>query len=309
MKKILYSLAALILSGSAFAQTTNMKIILDTKKFTNLNCGLNADGLGGPSPLTKVYMHSGVCWYNGNNGPTDFNSGAAELYCIQQISPLNSEVWQSVVGNWGANPQDDGVGEMVNEGNGVFSRQFVVQAYFSSPEVNLDTDPISGITSMPMNPQAVPHTMGLVFRDATGTISGRDPDCNDIFIWKLTSTPEVVTSLLVNWVDGPVSFEYGPASVNDPQIFYDKEVYPNPFTENVRIKFFLTESQNDFEMNVFDAMGRKVKSIYRGALPAGTQFATWDGTNDQGVRAGAGVYYFNMRAANANVTDRIVMTK
>ena len=38
-----------------------MKIVLDTKKITNPDCGLDTDGKGSPSTLDKVYMHSGLC--------------------------------------------------------------------------------------------------------------------------------------------------------------------------------------------------------------------------------------------------------
>ena len=296
------------------AQTLHhMKIVLDTRKFNNINCSLNApcDGVT-PTPLTKVYMHAGVCWYNGNVTPpgTDI-SGAAEAFCIQQIIPLNSRVWQSVVGNWGNNPQDDNVGVMVNEGNGIFTKEFDLELYFSSPDVSTETNTISNppVTSMPMNPNATPYTMGLVFRDPTGLISGRDSTCNDIFIWKLATTPEVIQSDFSNWTTGPISFEYGVASVSERDLAYDRQIYPNPMNESVQIKFYLAAAQQDFEMNIFDATGRKVKTIYRGELPAGSQTATWDATNDEGNRVEAGVYFFTMRSGTSVVTDRLMLIK
>ncbi|MEY4110904.1 MAG: hypothetical protein RLZZ46_1259 [Bacteroidota bacterium] len=309
MKKILLSL--FILGGiSASAQPHSMKIILDTKLYTQNDMNrLNADGLGGPSPLGKVYMHGGLCWYNGNVGPTDFASNPAELFCIQQITPLESEVWQSVVGNWGNNPQDDGVGLMTKIDDGKWRMEIVVEQYFSSPQVSLDANG-SGVTSQPMNPSAIPYTMGMVFRDSSGTISGRDPVGGDIFIWKLnTSAPEIITSQLANWANGPVYFEYGFVGVDEPQISYNRQISPNPFSEQVQIKFFLTYAQENFSMEVFDALGRKVKTIHEGQLPAGTQFAFWDGTNDNGVRLENGIYYFTMKAANSVVTDKVILSR
>jgi hypothetical protein len=314
MKRKLLSflfLGAGLIANVGVAQTLHrMKIVLDTRKFNNINCSLNApcDGVT-PTPLTKVYMHAGVCWNNAGN-TSDINSPGAEIFCIQQISPLNSLVWQSVVGNWGNNPQDDNVGVMVDEGNGIFTKEFDLELYFSSPDVSTETNTLSNppITSMPMNPNATPYTMGLVFRDATGTISGRDSTCNDIFIWKLATTPEVIQSDFSNWTTGPVSFEYGVASVTERDLAYNRQISPNPMNESVQIKFYLAAAQQDFEMNVFDATGRKVKTIYRGQLPIGSQTATWDATDDAGNRVEPGMYFFTMRSGTSVVTDRLVLT-
>ena len=309
MKKILLSL--LMLGGlSASAQPHSMKIILDTKLYTQNDMNrLNADGLGGPSPLGKVYLHGGLCWYNGNVGATDYGSNPAELFCIQQITPLESQVWQSVVGNWGNNPQDDGVGLMTKIGDGKWRMEIVVEQYFSSPQVSVEANG-SGVVSQPMNPMATPYTMGIVFRDSSGTISGRDPVGGDIFIWKLnTNTPEIITSQLANWNNGPVYFEYGFVGMDEPQISYNHQVSPNPFSDQVQIRFFLNYAQENFSMDVFDATGRKVKTIHQGQLPAGAQYAFWDGTNDLGAKVENGLYYFTMKAANTVVTDKVILSR
>jgi hypothetical protein len=311
MKKFLLSLSLLSTGFMAGAQSPHtMKIILDTKLYTQNDMNrLNADGLGGPSPLGKVYLHGGLCWYNGGVGPTDFNSNPAELFCIQQITPLESQVWQSVVGNWGQSPQDDGVGLMTKIDAGKWRAEFIVEQYFSSSQVSTEPNG-SGVVSQPMNPTATPYTMGIVFRDSSGSISGRDPVGGDIFIWKLnTTTPEIITSQLANWNNGPVYFEYGVVGIDEPQISYNRQISPNPFSDRVQIKFFLTYAQDNFEMEVFDATGRNVKTIHQGQLPAGTQFAFWDGTNDQGHQVENGVYYFSMKAANSIVTDKVILAR
>ena len=98
MKKIITLLLLVYLSTNINAQT-QIKVTLDTKKFINIDCSLGADGAGGPSTLPKVYMHAGLCT-------------TGDIYCKTQITPLNSLVWEHVVGNWGTSPQDDNVGKM-----------------------------------------------------------------------------------------------------------------------------------------------------------------------------------------------------
>ncbi|MCC6253158.1 MAG: T9SS type A sorting domain-containing protein [Bacteroidia bacterium] len=313
MKRKLLSLsvALLVPTMGLIAQTTHyFKIQLDTRKFTNINCSLNApcDGVT-PSPLTDVYMHAGVCWHDPSN-PTD--AAAASLFCAQQITPFHSAVWQSVVGNWGTNPQDDGVGKMVNEGNGIFTKEFILEEYFSSPDVSTEHDDSSNVTSQPMPNNAVAYTMGIVFRDPTGMITGRDPDCKDIFIYQLNTAHPVVIkgSDISEWDDGPVSFIYQPAGIEVNELFYDRNIAPNPLTgDEAKINFFVRLHQKDFEICVYDALGNVVKNLFRGELPAGKQTARWNATNNAGNKVANGLYFLTMRSGNNTVTDKIIVNR
>lgn len=298
---------------SMLAQTTHfIKIQLDTKKFTNIGCSLNApaDGIGA-SPLTDVYMHSGVCWQDPAN-PSSASS--ASLYCAAQISDLNSAVWQSVVGNWGANPLADGVGQMVNEGNGIFTKEFIIEEYYTAlnPQVSTALEPISGVTSQPMPIGKIAYTMGLVFRDPTGAITGRDTECKDIFIYQLDqAVPKVIKGFdKSEWPDGPVTFVYNLAGIETNELFYERNVAPNPLSGDLaNINFFVRNHQKDFEINVYDAVGNLVKNIYRGDLPAGKQIAHWDASNNEGAKVANGMYYFTMRSGNNMVTDKIIVNR
>jgi hypothetical protein len=312
-KITLFALALALPMASIVAQTTHfIKIQLDTKKFPNIGCSLNApaDGVG-PSPLTEVYLHSGVCWQDPASPPS---ATAASIYCAQQISPLNSAVWQSVVGNWGANPLSDGVGQMVNEGNGIFTKEFIIEEYYTAlnPQVSTALEPVSNVTSQPMPIGKIAYTMGLVFRDPTGAITGRDSDCKDIFIYQLDQpTPKVIKgSDISEWPDGPVSFIYNLAGIETNELFYERNVAPNPLTGDLaNINFFVRNHQKDFEINVFDALGNLVKTIYRGELLAGKQIAHWDASNNKGQKVANGMYYFTMRSGNNMVTDKIIVNR
>lgn len=103
-------------------------ITVDTNNFTDTNC----NGLNNPS---KVYMHSGI---GDNSNAFGFN----------------------VIGNWG---QDDGVGEMTNNGDGTFSITITPQTYYSLSQAQADAA----------------TQMGIVFRNADGTEELKDDGCND----------------------------------------------------------------------------------------------------------------------------------
>ena len=125
-----YCYTQLSTNPSPFEVNQSVTITIDEYS-TDTNC----NGFNSPN---KVYMHSGI----GND----------------------SQPWGfSVIGNWG---QDDGVGEMTNNGDGTWSITIIPENYF-------------GLTAE----QAVSATkMGLVFRNEDGSQEFKDNGCSDFFI-------------------------------------------------------------------------------------------------------------------------------
>lgn len=123
-----YINAQVSLDVSTIEVNQPVTITVDTNNFTDTNC----NGLNNPS---KVYMHSGI---GDNSNAFGFN----------------------VIGNWG---QDDGVGEMTNNGDGTFSITITPQTYYSLSQAQADAA----------------TQMGIVFRNADGTEELKDDGCND----------------------------------------------------------------------------------------------------------------------------------
>lgn len=94
----------------------------------------DCNGLNNPS---KVYMHSGI---GDDTDPWGYN----------------------VVGNWG---QDDGVGEMTNQGGGIWSITFVPETYY-------------GLNA---SQAASAIRMGMVFRNTDGSQELKANGCSDFF--------------------------------------------------------------------------------------------------------------------------------
>ena len=69
--------------------------------------------------------------------------------------------------------------------------------------------------------------------------------------------------------------------------------YPNPFTEQTQVAFVLSV-QSRVDAEVFDVLGRKVKSLFSGSLPAGYEELAWNGATDNGTRASSGVYFIRV---------------
>jgi flagellar hook assembly protein FlgD len=53
-------------------------------------------------------------------------------------------------------------------------------------------------------------------------------------------------------------------------------------------------------MEVFDVLGRSVKTLLSGDLQAGYHSALWDGTNGSGALVGSGVYYYRIEATGVS---------
>ena len=129
-----------LFTNFVFAQLTTNPSPFEVNQSVTITIDANSNqtdcnGFNNPN---KVYMHSGI----GNE----------------------AEPWGfSVIGNWG---QDDGVGEMNNNGDGTWSITIVPSDYY-----NLSNTQISNATNM-----------GLVFRNENGSQEFKDYGCSDFFI-------------------------------------------------------------------------------------------------------------------------------
>jgi hypothetical protein len=83
-------------------------------------------------------------------------------------------------------------------------------------------------------------------------------------------------------------------------------VRPNPFRPGNAIEFSLPERRN-VQLNVFDAAGRRVASLRSGPQPSGRHAVAWDGRDDRGRNAPAGVYFCQLRADSFQQIRRFVL--
>ena len=59
-------------------------------------------------------------------------------------------------------------------------------------------------------------------------------------------------------------------------------------------------------LSIHDAAGRRVRTLEGGAHDAGSHVATWDGRDDAGTRARAGVYFARLVAGDRSATAKVV---
>ncbi|WP_434037548.1 alpha-amylase family glycosyl hydrolase [Formosa sp. 4Alg 33] len=139
MKTNLLSFLFIITSWLGFAQITTSPSAFNTTDAVTITVDItSATGCNSLSNPSKVYMHSGI---GSDSNPWKYN----------------------VVGNWG---KDDGIGEMTNNGNGIWSITITPKTYFSLTNAQASSA----------------SKMGMVFRNPEGNQELKASGCNDFSI-------------------------------------------------------------------------------------------------------------------------------
>jgi hypothetical protein len=93
-----------------------------------------------------------------------------------------------------------------------------------------------------------------------------------------------------------------------PSNFSLYQNYPNPFNPETKIEFSLP-SRSLVKGNIYDILGRKVKTLVDVELSAGRKVVTWDGKDDNGQDVTSGVYFFRLRAGEFVQTRKMVLLR
>lgn len=82
-------------------------------------------------------------------------------------------------------------------------------------------------------------------------------------------------------------------------------VAPNPAPGLARVRFSLASAE-PVEVDVIDTAGRRIRSLLSGRAEAGEHEVVWDGADEAGRPAGAGVYLIRLSAAGRTSAIRVV---
>jgi photosystem II stability/assembly factor-like uncharacterized protein len=101
-------------------------------------------------------------------------------------------------------------------------------------------------------------------------------------------------------IDGLVAVPEPPAG----RFAFDSP-FPNPGGGATRLSFELPR-EVDVALDLFDAQGRRVRSVARGTFAAGRHAVTWDGRDATGAPVAEGVYLARLRAGTLERSRRLV---
>jgi hypothetical protein len=83
---------------------------------------------------------------------------------------------------------------------------------------------------------------------------------------------------------------------------------PNPFSHTTQFSVTLPRA-GDAELTVHDLAGRRVATLFRGRLEAGTRALAWAGTGDGGDRVRDGIYFVRVRGVGDDVTRKVLLLR
>lgn len=93
-----------------------------------------------------------------------------------------------------------------------------------------------------------------------------------------------------------------------PATFGLAQNYPNPFNPTTEISFSLPANQY-VELDIFNVLGQKVRSLVNQDMTAGEHTVMWDGRNTGGATVSSGVYFYRIAAGDFTDTKKMMMLK
>ncbi len=84
--------------------------------------------------------------------------------------------------------------------------------------------------------------------------------------------------------------------------------YPNPFNPETVIEYRVPH-RGKVQLNIYNMLGQKIRTLVDDVLPAGTYQVVWDGLDDYGNRVATGVYLYQLKGQNALITKKMMLIK
>ncbi len=83
---------------------------------------------------------------------------------------------------------------------------------------------------------------------------------------------------------------------------------PNPFNPSTEISYFLP-NESYVTLNIYNTLGREVRTLTEGHYPAGMHSVTWDGRDSQGNVLASGIYIYSLRSDDAILKGKMLLQK
>jgi glucose/arabinose dehydrogenase len=99
----------------------------------------------------------------------------------------------------------------------------------------------------------------------------------------------------------------GTAVVDLPPVPTLEQNVPNPFNPRTEIAFTTSADGGHVRLDVYDLAGRRIRILVDEARPAGRHTAVWDGADDAGRPAPAGVYLYRLQQGGTVVTRKMAL--
>lgn len=97
-------------------------------------------------------------------------------------------------------------------------------------------------------------------------------------------------------------------TITVPKAIRLSQNYPNPFNPETAIKFELPK-RAFVTIQVYNALGQKIKTLIAEPRVAGDHIINWDGRNDSGKSVSSGVYFYSLEMGNFRQVKKMVLLR
>jgi len=84
--------------------------------------------------------------------------------------------------------------------------------------------------------------------------------------------------------------------------------YPNPFNSSTIFKYEIPY-RTSVDLSIYDILGRKIKTLIRRELPAGSYQTSWDGRGETGNPVPSGVYLYRLKTTSTELSRKMILLK
>lgn len=102
--------------------------------------------------------------------------------------------------------------------------------------------------------------------------------------------------------------DVGDVPFEGTKLFSLVSAYPNPMNPGIEIQFSI---MNDAYVNleIYDMLGRKLKTLIMGNLISGNHFYQWDGKDENRHPLSSGIYFFRLQSGDEVIQNKIMLLK
>jgi flagellar hook assembly protein FlgD len=93
-----------------------------------------------------------------------------------------------------------------------------------------------------------------------------------------------------------------------PTEFALSQNYPNPFNPSTSFRYDIPV-QSDVIINIYDGLGRLVRTLINESKEPGRYTAIWDGRNNENQNVASGLYICRIKAGNFVNVKKMLMLK
>lgn len=87
------------------------------------------------------------------------------------------------------------------------------------------------------------------------------------------------------------------------------KTFPNPFQNSTRVLFNTPRDGSACTVRIFDMAGRLVRTLFEDAVYSGLHQVLWDGKDENGKQASAGVYLVRLDSGSQTHTDKVMFVR